>query len=87
MALVQSEVKEVKAIIVGHAETTAAKLDALRERLTPLAGIPERVARLEERVSHVESTKVWRRGALLTAGIFSVGMLVNLCLSLHWFGL
>ena len=58
--LVGAKVDEVKAIIAGHAETTTARLDAIKDRIGPLARLPECVGRIEERVRSLETSRRYR---------------------------
>lgn len=61
VALVDSKVDTVLAVVKGHAQTTAAKLDALTEKVDAQAGVPDRVTRLEEKVGVMWADRSWKR--------------------------
>lgn len=86
VALVASEVREVKAIISGHAELTAEQLRGLGEKIKPLVEIPDRVTRIEARLDNLENNRAWARGVVVTLILAGAGTLVNLAINLHWFG-
>lgn len=61
VALVNAKLDEVKAIVAGHADTTAAKLDAIGEKVDALGPLADRMARLEEKVAVLWGDRSWRR--------------------------
>lgn len=64
VALVAAEVREVKAIVAGNSDTTAAEFRGLRTVLGPLALLPVQVADLSARVTALERAAGWRLGTL-----------------------
>ena len=94
VALVGAEIREVKAIITGHAELTAERLNAIRETIGPLKDVPERVTRLEgqgsdheRRISDMEKGKkedrAWKRGNLPLIVTSCVGVTVSILVLIH----
>lgn len=52
--LVGAKLDTIAAVVAGHAEATNLKLDAIRDKIAPLAELPDRVTRLEGRMTSVE---------------------------------
>jgi len=64
VALVAAEVREVKAIVAGHASTSAAELKGINSRLDGLSGVPAMVADHAARIAALEKAQAWRSGTL-----------------------
>lgn len=75
VALAIAEVREIKAIVAGHAATSAAELRAINAQLTTLAGLPTTVADHGARIAALEKAQAWRAGTLPMVAL-GVAMLI-----------
>lgn len=74
VALVVEKVDKVQAI-------TELGFVNVQRQLDQLVGLPERVARLEERVNDLEDDEVWRHGPRLAAIMVIVGVFLAAALT------
>lgn len=95
VALVGAKVDEVKAIVAGHAAVTELSLDSIKEKIAPLADVPDRLTKVEARVGRLEEKdedrdqtsergREWKRGAVWAIILFALGALVNIAIAYHW---
>lgn len=75
VALVAARLDEVKAIVAGHASTSAAELKSINQRLAGMVSIPQDVADLKARVAALEKAQAWRVGTLPMV-LLGVAMLI-----------
>lgn len=72
VATVRAEVANVTTMLEGLRALTKSEHEATQRQLQDVAGVPAKVARLEERVKALEKAQAWRVGVL---PLFLIGLL------------
>jgi hypothetical protein len=90
VALVAAQLGEVKAIVSGHAELTAERLEAIKERIAPLTGLPERMTAVEGEVADLKRRannrdEKWKVNlpTLFITGVASATAVISVITQIH----
>lgn len=89
MELLGAKLDTLNERVAGHAEATNLKLDAIKDRIAPFAGLPDRMTKLEGRVTNIESKdkdrseKRLQLPTIIFGGVGAAGVILTIATQLH----